>query len=163
MVVLRVLILITMAIKVISLCKDSIIDREDPLQIQLAQLDSIKCQIEASRLQHQEVMKAITSINSELRPSSTFSWINGIIYFFTSTIFVLIARLIYREIKYLCLMHVDCVADTALNFHSIRDVWNNRNQQYATRDDYRADLKPPLVIGSVRLCARCCNREPSAI
>lgn len=165
---------ITVAVAVIYASKVCDIPRsspDDPISIQLAQLELIKCQIDASRdqaiialenakLQHSETLSAINDVSKKI-PRATNIY-DLIIYIFSSLFgsFVMFhalkcawyfTKLKSDGIAVWCILVNRCVDGGPLNMGTFPEP--------SELEAYRENLSPPLCA---KLCLCCCKRRRSA-
>lgn len=146
-------------------------DPDDPVSIQVAQLELIKCQIAASKdqalvalenakLQHSETLAAIKDVSKKI-PRATNIY-DLLIYIFSSLLvsFIMFQALkcawYYAKIKsdgiaIWCILVSRCVVRGPLNIGNLPDP--------SELEAYRDNLSPPL---SAYLCLCCCKRKPRA-
>lgn len=141
-----------------SLCNITAIDESEPLTIPLAQLDAIKCQIEAAKQQHTETLTAINGIQ-KLLPRQTNVY-DVLLSIFSSFFGLFILHQVVKCVLYyyklrnntfakLCIVGRRCASlDFRSNDPTPEDI-----------EEYRKWLTPPF---SAYLCICCCKRRPPA-
>lgn len=140
------------------LCNTTTVDESDPITLQLAQLDAIKCQIAAASKQHTETLSAIEGIR-RLLPRQTNLY-DVLIYLFSSLFGIVIVQQVVKCVYYYLRLTNDNLAIMCILCRRLISLeMNFRDPTPGEIEEYRKQLSPPV---SAYLCICCCKGRPRA-
>lgn len=131
-------------------CNHTAVDVDDPITIQLAQLDAIKCQIAAAAKQHTETLAAISSIRQQ-QPSTSVSDI--LLYIFFSLVVTFVVRQIFRSLWCYFVLKNDRVARFVIMGQRCMHL-DLRPVSSHDLQEYRTNLEPPCLLMTYKCCVR---------
>jgi hypothetical protein len=135
----------------ISGCNVTTVDEDDPITLELAKLDAIRCQIEASRQQHLETLAAITGIKNMIpRPTNMY---DVLLYCFSSIFIVTLFSQALRCVYYYTLIRSDRIA-SVLWLVKQCPTTDIRSPSPAELAEFRIHLSKPVLA----YCMCCLGR-----
>lgn len=142
-----------------SFCNHTAIDLSDPISLQLAQLDAIKCQIEVAKQQHTETLAAISGIRKAMKqPTNIY---DVLLYLLSSCVFMLVLQQAVQTILFYLRLRNDTFAKLMIYGNRCMSLRFSDLIEPTPRDieEYRKQLSPPF---SAYLCLCCCGRRAHA-
>lgn len=142
-----------------SICNHTAIDLSDPISLQLAQLDAIKCQIEVAKQQHTETLAAISGIRKAMKqPTNIY---DVLLYILSSCVFMLVLQQAVQTILFYLRLQNDTFAKLMIYGNRCMSLRFSNLTEPTPRDieEYRKQLSPPF---SAYLCLCCCGRRAHA-
>jgi len=170
--IITVFVTILTVMTVIALdCKITPVDEGDPITIQQAQLDLIRCQSELAKQQHSELIglisqqqqlakQQLSDILSTLKsvaekvPQRTNGY-DALIYISSSFLGFFIMKQILSVVWYFTLMKSDTLASLVIATRQLASTIGMVPPPPSRVDEYRGLIQKPLVLR----CAVCCRKE----
>lgn len=157
-----------------SACNITPIDIGDPNSVAIAQLDTIKCQILTSQIQHADTLEAIkhvsnlTSKNQQLivdaiariAPASSLSVTGAVIYTLVTALIILFLKLLCSVVWYVIIQRFDSVAECVLYSEYLWARWRDPHNpvNMRTLEEFRTSRPVPILLVFIKCCA--CKQLP---
>ena len=129
-------------------------DVEDPQTIQIAMLDTIKCQSQHND-ENFKVLLAMfnqTLVNQQLHKSESWSdyILNSVMVILGFSTFVFLLKQFMQYILYRSIMESDRIGELYLVYRHLSLQWFHTDRSPRNLEELRSDITPPLIC-------RCCK------